>query len=146
MTDLVRRAKELEREREKIAKELPVWSRRVELAREKGMDELAEQARQRHDDLQARRDEIRTKLDVIGQEKDMLRYQSKRPSGREVERAEAMVEQVRQGGLIDPDEAKMERELDELVTFDFGDMGGDDEDQGGDETKDPSDEQEGDRE
>ncbi len=122
MTHLVMRAKELKEELKEIEKDLPTWIKRVELARDKGRPELARQAGEKVLQMRKRRDEIGQKLDFIDQEKSVLRKQARRPSGIEVERAEHMVEQVRQGGLIDPDKAKVERELRELndpVTFDF---------------------------
>ena len=125
MTQLVMRAKELDTERAKLTKEHPVWERRVELARDKGMTDLAREAAERRDQIGARLRKIEADLEIIDEEKRQLRYQARRPSGREVERAQAMVERVREGGLIDVDEATLERELAELdgpVSFDFDDQ------------------------
>jgi len=119
MTNLIMREKDLEKELEQLAKDVPMWTKRVELARSKGMSDLARQAAEKADELTRRRAEVQTELDVIDQEKGMLRYQAKRPSGVEVARSEMMLEEVRLGGLVDPDKAQMERELDELVEFDF---------------------------
>ena len=121
MKNLVIRSKQLEKELAKIDEDLPMWERRVDLARQKNRPELAMQAAEMADDMRTRKKEITTELDVIQQEKDMLRYQARRPKGVEVERAEMMLEEVRMGGLVDPDKAKTERELDELVSFDFDD-------------------------
>lgn len=119
MKNLVMRSKQLEKELTQIEEDLPMWERRVDLAREKNRPELAMQAAEKADEMRSRKQEITTELDVIQQEKDMLRYQARRPSGVEVARAEMMLEEVRMGGLVDPDKAKTERELDELVEFDF---------------------------
>lgn len=119
MTNLIMREKDLEKELAQLAKDVPMWTKRVELARSKGMSDLARQAAEKAAELTRRRAEVQTELDVIDQEKGMLRYQAKRPSGVEVARAEMMLEEVRLGGLVDPDKAQMERELDELVEFDF---------------------------
>ena len=121
MTHIVMREKELKKEREQIEKDLPIWDKRVGLARQKGRPELAVQAEEKAEELRTRRREISTQLDILDQEKSVLRYESRRPSGIEVARAEHMVEQVRLGGLIDPDKAKVERELRDLVEFDFDD-------------------------
>ncbi len=125
MTALVREENDLEEEAAKLEDEIPLWEGRVKLANDKGMADLASQAAERVEELKARKAEIKTKLDVIKMDKDMLRYESKRPTGDEVRRAEAMVESVRLGGLIDPDEASLERELKDLekqnIQFDFND-------------------------
>lgn len=119
MTDLMRRQKAYEEERAQILVDGPMWKKRVELAESKGLTDLARQATEKLEALRARNRELKFELDKIDQEKDILRYQARRPSGEEVERAEHMLEQVRQGGLIDPDKASLERELDELTTLDF---------------------------
>ena len=119
MTDLMRRQRAYEEERAQILVDGPIWKKRVELAESKGLTDLARQASEKLDALRARNREIKLELDKIDQEKDILRYQARRPSGEELARAEHMLEQVRQGGLIDPDKASLERELDELTTLDF---------------------------
>lgn len=119
MKSLVMRAKQLEKDLAKIQEELPMWEKRVDLATQKGMPDLARQAAEKADTMRQQQREYTTQLDVIAQEKDMLRYQARRPSGIEVARSEMMLEEVRLGGLVDPDKAKLERELDELVSFDF---------------------------
>jgi len=104
MTILIRREKELEEEiLELQSEEIPLWSKRVGLAENKGMAELADEARGRVRELQAQLDKNQKELDSIDMQKSMLRYESKRPSGNEVERAEALLEQVRAAGLVDPD-------------------------------------------
>ena len=122
MTNLVMREKELLQEEEKLKEDIPLWSKRVKLATDKGMHDLARQAQEKLDELTAREGSLRTELDTIGMEKDMIRKQSRMPSGNEVARAEAMLEQVRQGGLVDPDRASFEQEMRDLeaeVAFDF---------------------------
>ncbi len=129
MANLIQREKELEEKLAELEKEIPVWKKRVKLARDKGMSDLAAEAGERADLLESQAKKAVTELDHIQQQKDMLRYESRRPSGREVERAEAMVESVRMGGLIDPDEAALDREFKDLaaksaadkMVLDFGD-------------------------
>lgn len=103
MTILIRREKELERELSELKEEIPVWNKRVDLALSKGMEELAEQAREREQELRAKAKKLQLELEMIDQEKSVLRYESRRPSGAEVARSEAMLESVRLGGLVDPD-------------------------------------------
>ena len=122
MTMIIQEEKKLGEERQKIVLEIPVWERRVTLATQKGMTELAGEASQRVGELRARIKEIDLKLETMQMDKDMLRYESRRPSGREVERAEAMLEQVRLGGLVDPD--SKDKEFKELETqFNFDEEG-----------------------
>lgn len=104
MTILIQREKELERDIEELEKkEIPLWAKRVGLAEDKGMADLADQARARVRELKTKLDASRAELDSIEMQKSMLRHESRRPSGREVERAEHLLEQVRLAGLVDPD-------------------------------------------
>lgn len=104
MTILVRREKELRKLVDELdEKEIPTWERRVQLALQKGMNELADEAEQRVIELRKKASEARLELDSIDMQKSMLRYESKRPSGREVERSEALLESIRLAGLVDPD-------------------------------------------
>lgn len=117
MTNLVMQIKELERELEKIREELPTWKKRVFLAEDKGMHELAAQAEAKVEEMRARGRQVKLELETLEMEKDMLRKQNRMPKGHEVEQAEAMVEQVRQGGLVDPDAGELnalDTEQDEL--------------------------------
>ena len=115
LTLLIQQEKKLREELEKLAEEeMPQWRRRVQLAREKGMEELAEQAIARAREVRTRMQEIEHELEVIDMDKSMLRRESRRPSGVEVERAEALLGSFRQSGLVDPDEAALEREFEEL--------------------------------
>lgn len=115
MAVLIQQEKELEEKLEKIEKEVPVWKKRVRLAREKGMDDLAAEALDRARELEAKARKFSTELDSIEQRKKMLRFEARRPSGKEVERSEALLESVRMGGLVDPDEASLDREFKELA-------------------------------
>lgn len=104
MTILIQREKELEREIEELeTDEIPLWTKRVALAEDKGLSELADQARERVVELKSRLAKARSEVDSIDMHKSMLRHESRRPSGNEVERAEALLEQVRLAGLVDPD-------------------------------------------
>ena len=127
MTILIREEKELE---EKIAEleseELPLWSKRVRLAEEKGMGDLADEARVRLRELQTKLAGFKSELDSIDMRKSMLRKQSRRPQGLEVERAENLLEQVRLAGLVDPDKADWD-ELERRARAKKTDAGGPDE-------------------
>ncbi|MBA2661711.1 MAG: hypothetical protein H0U74_05410 [Bradymonadaceae bacterium] len=114
MTLLVQREKKLEQEKQSLENELPTWQQRVRLAEEKGISELADQARERFVQLRARHKEVGFELEVIAMDKSVLRRRSRQPSGQEVERAEALLESFRQSGLVDPDEAALESEFREL--------------------------------
>ena len=119
MTMLIQQEKKLKAEMETLDSEIPTWEKRVDLARQKGMTDLAKQARARADELRARVVAIEHELEVIQMDKDMLRYQAKRPSGVELQRAEALLDQIRLGGLVDPD--RNEQTPSDNVTFDFKD-------------------------
>lgn len=103
MTMLIQQEKKLKEELDELEKEIPVWEKRIELARQKGMPDLARQAKERVEQLAARKAAISQEFDVIDMDKGMLRYEARRPSGVEVQRAEAMLDAVRLGGLVDPD-------------------------------------------
>ena len=116
MTMLIQQEKKLKDELATIQDELPTWEKRVQLAKQKGMIDLARQARERADQLTSRVAAIEHEFEVIQMDKDMLRYEAKRPSGAEVERAEALLDSVRLGGLVDPDR---NTSATDKVTFDF---------------------------
>lgn len=110
MTILIRREKELQRIIEELeTEEIPLWEKRVKLADQKGMSDLADEAAGRVAELRHKIAESNRELESIEMQKSMLRYESKRPSGREVERAEAMVESVRLAGLVDPDKSEWDK-------------------------------------
>lgn len=110
MTILIRREKELEEQvKELNDAEIPLWIKRVRLAEEKGMSELADEARGRVRELKARLDKAKAEIDSIDMQKSMLRHESRRPKGHEVDRAEALLEQVRMAGLVDPDRGEWDK-------------------------------------
>lgn len=115
MAYLIREEKRLEEDLEKLREEFATWKRRVALAQEKGHPELAAQATERVDELRTRGHAAREELELIAAKKRLLIRQARRPDGVEVARAEAMLEEVRQGGLIDPDEASLEEEFRRLA-------------------------------
>ncbi|RAL22135.1 hypothetical protein DL240_09780 [Lujinxingia litoralis] len=115
MAYLIREEKRVEAELEQLRDEFATWKRRVVLAQEKGHAELAAQATERVDALRARGHATREELELLQAKKRLLIRQARRPDGAEVERAEALLEQVRQGGLIDPDEASLEEEFERLA-------------------------------
>lgn len=126
MTHFVMREKELQKELLKLQEDLPLWTKRVSLARQHGKDDLADQAQEKLSELQSKESAMRLELETIEMEKDMLRKQSRRPKDSpEVARAEAALEQIRMGGLVDPDRTDIERELEQMdtsgVSFDFDD-------------------------
>lgn len=126
MTHFVMREKELQKELLKLQEDLPLWTKRVGLARDHGKEDLARQAQEKLSELQTRESAVRLELETIEMEKDMLRKQHRRPGDSpEVARAEAALEQIRMGGLVDPDRNDIDRELEQLntsgVSFDFDD-------------------------
>ena len=105
--------KELE-EAHKLEDEIEVWKKRIQLAEGRGMQELADQARERARALVQRRRELQTRLDMIDTEKGMLRKESRRPGGREVAYAEELLARWQESGLVDPDQAVLDRQFSEL--------------------------------
>lgn len=118
MTMLIQHEKKLKAELEELRKDIPTWAKRVELAQAKGMADLVRQAGDRLQALQARVAEIEHEFEVIQMDRDMLRYQARRPTGIEAERAEALLDSVRLAGLVDPD---ANDNSSKNVTFDFTD-------------------------
>ncbi|MFU8805475.1 MAG: hypothetical protein ACNA8W_16810 [Bradymonadaceae bacterium] len=116
MAMLIQREKKALEDLDKIRAELPIWRRRVELAHDKGMTELAEQADAHIEELRNKGRGLKYELEVIEMDKSMLLKQgrTRRPSGGEVERAEALLDSFRESGLVDPEEATLNRELGEL--------------------------------
>jgi phage shock protein A len=117
MAMLIQREKKATEELEALREELGLWRRRVELALEKGMVELAEQADARVEEIRTKGRAVRHELEVIEMDKSMLLEQSRRsrgPTGQEVARAEALLDSFRESGLVDPDEAMLEREIRDL--------------------------------
>lgn len=114
MTYLVQQQKKARERADGLEEEIELWKKRVRLAEDKGMPDLADEARQRARQLIAERRELEDKLDLMATEKRMLIKESRRPSGDEVARAEALLERWKESGLVDPDEAVLEREFDEM--------------------------------
>lgn len=99
---------------EKLEEDIALWKKRVGLARERGETELAEQARERALALIAERRALQTRLDMIANEKDILRRESRRPHGREQEYAEELLRRWQESGLVDPEKAALDEEFDKL--------------------------------
>ena len=114
MTVLIRQEKQMEEKLQQLRKDFGVWKDRVELARDAGRDELAMRARERLDEIRREGEQLRRDLKLIVAKKRLVRRESLRPTGHEVRRAEALLESFRQSGLIDPDEANLEAEFDEI--------------------------------
>lgn len=114
MTYLVQREKKARERANGLEEEIELWKKRVRLAEDKGMPDLADEARQRARRLIADRRELDVQLETIATEKRMLIKESRRPSGEEVARAEAILQHWKEIGLVDPDEAVLEREFDEM--------------------------------
>jgi phage shock protein A len=115
MTYLIQEEKRFEEKLAELTEELEVWKKRVQLAEKKGMPDLADEARERARKLMTEFKEAEVKLETLQHEKKMLRKDARRPTGEEVARAEAMLERLRQSGIVDPDEAALEREFDDLA-------------------------------
>lgn len=114
MTYLVQQEKKYREQADELEEEIELWKKRVRLAEDKGMADLADEARQRARSLIQERREVGVQLDMIDTEKGMLRKESRRPSGEEVARSEEILRRWKESGLVDPDEAVLEREFDEM--------------------------------
>lgn len=114
---LIQREKQANAELDALREELALWRGRVELALEKGMTELAEQADARVEELRHKGRGLKYELETIEMDKETLRKEgrmSRGPTGQEVRRAEALLDGFRESGLVDPEEARLNRELREL--------------------------------
>lgn len=114
MTYLIQEEKRYEEELTELTEKVELWKKRVQLAKEKGMPDLADEARERVHGLMADLKDKEVKLETLQHEKTMLRKDARRPTGEEVARSEAMLERLRQSGIVDPEEAALEREFDDL--------------------------------
>ncbi len=114
MTYLVQKEKKARERADGLEEEIDLWKKRVRLAEERGMPDLADEARQRAKKLIAERRELEDQFDLIATEKGMLQKESRMPTGDEVARAEELLRRWKESGLVDPDEAVLEREFDEL--------------------------------
>lgn len=115
MTYLIQEEKRYEEQLAELTEKLELWKKRVQLAEQKGMPDLADEARERARTLMTDFKEAEVKLETLQHEKKMLRKDARRPTGEEVARAEAMLERLRQSGIVDPDEAALEREFDDIA-------------------------------
>ncbi len=115
MALLIRREKEIDQELQELGKEFATWKDRVELAQKTGRDELAARAQERLDQVRAEASGLRREQKRLGTMKKQVRYESRRPSGNEVQRAEALLESFRQSGLIDPEEAALATAFENLA-------------------------------
>lgn len=114
MTYLVQREKRAHEDAQKLEEDIALWKKRVGLATERGETALAKQARERALELIAKRRALQTQLDLIAGEKDILRRESRRPDGHEVDYAEELLRRWQESGLVDPDEAALDEEFDQL--------------------------------
>lgn len=122
MTQVVAAGKKLKEELLKLQADIPMWDKRVVMAQERGMAELAQQAADHVAGLRQRAQQVEVELEILREERRQLQFENTVQPGRDiVARTEAMVDSVRIGGLVDPDKAKLENELRDLPTFDFGD-------------------------
>lgn len=115
MTQLVTDEKEYTKERAELVKDFPTWKKRVELATNKGMLELAEEAKVRVEEMRLRISEIDIELEMIEDNKKRLRYESQRPSGDELRRSTALLNSMKEGGVVDPDEVALEMKFENLA-------------------------------
>ena len=115
MTQLVTDEKDYTNERADLVKDFPTWKKRVVLAAEKGMAELAQEAEARVEEMRLRISEIDIELEMIEDKKKRLRYESQRPSGDELRRSTALLNSMKEGGVIDPDEVALEMEFENLA-------------------------------
>lgn len=114
MAYLIRQEKELEAKLHELRKEFGTWKERIELAHRLGRQELAAQAEERVAQIRQDGLELRDELRLLVEKKRLLRQESRRPTGHEVDRAQALLDAFRDSGLVDPDEASLEREFEEL--------------------------------
>ncbi len=113
MTLLVKREKELQRKLESLRDDFGTWKERVELAKDAGRDELAEKALGRIQSLRGEARSIKSELQDIVEQKKELRKESKMPTGQENRRAEALLRSFKESGLVDPDEAQLQADIEE---------------------------------
>lgn len=118
MALLVHRDKQIDEELQALAKDHATWKQRVELAKKKKRQELVDGAKQRLAQVRQQAQELRSEKKRIKTMKDKVRYESRRPSGNEVQRAEALLESFRQSGLVDPERAELDQAFANLVPTD----------------------------
>jgi hypothetical protein len=115
MALLIRREKEIDEKLQELSREYATWKDRVELAEKTGRNELAQRAQERLDQVRAEASELRSEQKRLHTMKKKVRYESRRPSGNEVQRAQALLEGFRQSGLIDPEEAALDAAFENLA-------------------------------
>ena len=115
MTLLLKDEREFTEERVSLVKDLPIWKKRVELAENKSMFDLAEEAGARIETMRLRISEIDIELEMIEEKKKALRYESRRPSGDELRRSTALLNAMKEGGVVDPDEVALDMEFEKLA-------------------------------
>ena len=119
MAYLIRREREIEARLQELSKEFGVWKERVGLAERAGKSDLAEAASERVNTLRTEATELRDELKLLVEKKRLVRQESRRPTGNEVARAEALLESFQLSGLIDdPEETDLMREFDNLEPLD----------------------------
>lgn len=115
MTFLLKDEREYTDERATLVKDFPIWKKRVTLATSKSMFDLATEAEARVEEMRLRISEIDIELAMIEEKKKALRYESKRPSGDELRRSNALLNAMKEGGVVDPDEIALEMEFEKLA-------------------------------
>lgn len=111
MAYLIRREKEIEERLQALSKEFGTWKERVGLAERAGKQDLADAAAERLDALRGEATELREELRLLVEKKRLVRRESRRPTGNEVARAEALLESFQTSGLLsEEDQLKAEIE------------------------------------
>lgn len=118
MAVYIRREKEIEKELNQLKKDFKTWKERIELAKKADRPELAARAEQRLKDLRADAWGLRTELQEIVEKKREIRMDSRRPTGAETRRAQSLLESFRESGIIDPEEAQLQRDIEEAAKHD----------------------------
>ncbi len=113
MAYLIRREKEIEERLQALSKEFGTWKERVGLAERAGKHELADAAAERLDALRGEATELREELRLLVEKKRLVRRESRRPTGNEVARAEALLESFQTSGLLS-EEDRLKAEIEGL--------------------------------
>lgn len=112
MAVYIRREKEIEKKLQELREEFKTWKERVELAKKADRPELAARARKRIDDLRFEGNKLRHELQNIVEKKKEIRVDSRRPTGVENRRAQALLKSFRESGIVDPDDAQLQSDID----------------------------------
>ncbi len=113
MALLIRREKEIERKLQALTDDFKTWKERIAMAKQAGKDELAARAEAKVEELKTDALMLRQELVPIIDQKKKLRRQSQRPSGQELQRSKAILDDFRKSGLIDPEQAQMQEMADD---------------------------------